>query len=62
MNSDLFSINFNKRKNTENQNIIKDGLTVNTNYKTNLKNKKLCHKLDNILHKKNYPKMKKNLL
>ena len=73
MNSDLFSINFNKRKNTENQNMIKDGLTVNTNYKTNVKNKKLCQKLDNILHKKklsenekefiiNYLEKKKDLL
>ena len=62
MNSDLFSINFNKRKNTENQNMIKDGLTVNTNYKTNVKNKKFCQKLDNILHKKKLSENEKEFI
>lgn len=62
MNSDLFSLNFNKRKYTDNQNIIKDGLTINSNYKAPFINKKLCQQLDDILHKKKLSKNEKEFI
>ena len=61
MNSDLFSLNFNKRKYTDNQNIIKDGLTINSNYKAPFINKKLCQQLDDILHKKKIIQKRKRI-
>ena len=54
INSELGLSHFSKRKNNDNNNTKnnKDGLTINSNYKAGLINKKLCEKIDNLLHKK----------
>ena len=55
---------FNNGKNTNNFNINtnKDGLTINSNYKSSVINKKLCEKINNLLHKKNLTKNEKELI
>ena len=60
-NSDLFTSQFNKRKETENikLNMNKDGMTINSNYKASLINKKMCEKIDNLIQKKRLNKKRK---
>lgn len=63
-NSDLFTSQFNKRKETENikLNMNKDGMTINSNYKASLINKKMCEKIDNLIHKKELTKNEKEII
>ena len=64
INSELGLSNFSKKKNNDNNNIKnnKDGLTINSNYKAALINKKLCKKIDNLLHKKKLSKNEKEIV
>ena len=66
INSHLGLSEFNKGKNTNinnfNVNTNKEGLTINSNYKSPVINKKLCQKIDNLLHKKNLTKKEKEII
>ena len=52
----------NSNMNNFNINTNKEGLTINSNYKSPAIHKKLCEKINNLLHKKNLTKNEKELI
>ena len=55
---------FTKERNIEKFNLdtSKDGLTINSNYKSSLFNKKFLERIDNLLHKKNLTNKEKEII
>ena len=63
INSYLDLSQFNIEKNVDNLNITsnKDGFTINSNYKSPI-NRKICEKIDNLLHKEKLTKNEKEIV